>query len=136
MTKFDSIADSLLKPINPSVSIILGAYTILWGFWIFNPFWMVFTHAPLYAAMAHIAPEYLWGIIAIVSGMFITRGAIKPSYRNLQLGAFIGFFHWFIIAILYFVADWQSTGGITALAFAVYSAIIWVNVKVNRKHFN
>ncbi len=135
MTRREKIARALLRPINPSVIIILGIYTVVWGLWIVNPFWSVFSHAPLYAAMAAFASEYFWGWTAIISGLFIIRGALKPSYYNIQLGAFIGFFHWIVITVFYFAADWQSTGGITSLTFAVYSAIVWLNIKVNRANY-
>lgn len=136
MTKTDKLAASLLRPINPTVIIVLGIYTVLWGLWVACPFWDVFAAGQLYSAMANILPEVAWGGIAIVSGLLIMRGAIKPSYENLHLGAWVGFFHWLIISILYFIGDWTSTGGITALTFAIYSALIWVNIKVNRNHFN
>lgn len=135
MTRRDKIARALLKPINPSIIIVLGVYTVVWGLWIISPFWSVFSAAPLYSAMSSIAPEPVWGIIAVVSGLTTMRGALKPSYKNLQLGSFIGFFHWLVIAILYFIGDWTNTGGITALAFALYSAIVWVNIKVNSSLF-
>lgn len=130
------MAVSLLRPINPSIIIILGVYTVVWGLWIINPWWHVLASAPLYSQMARLAPEVVWGGIAILSGAITIRGALKPSFKNLQLGSFIGFFHWFAISILYFLGDWTNTGGITALAFALYSAIIWVNIKVNRTHFH
>lgn len=132
MTRKERIADSLLKPLNPSVIIILGIYTVVWGLWIINPFWTVFTQAPLYSAMANIAPECVWGAVAIVSGATTIRGAVKPRFENIQLGSLIAFFHWLIIGILYLIGDWQNTGGITSLTFAAYSAIVWVNIKVNR----
>ena len=135
MTRTEKIADSLLKPINPSVIIILGVYTILWGLWIVSPYWTVFTQAPLFGAMDSIAPEYVWGLIAVAAGCVISHGALKPRYRNIQWGSFVAFFHWFIIAILYFAGDWQNTGGITALAFALYSGLVWVNIKVNKGHY-
>lgn len=135
MTRREKIATSLLKPINPSIVIVLGIYTIVWGLWILNPLFTVFTQAPLYSAMQAIAPEYVWGSIAVAAGLLVTRGATKPSYDNLRLGSFTGFLHWFVIGILYFMGDAASTGGITALTFAIYSAIVWVNIKVNRKHF-
>ena len=135
MTRREKIADSLLKPINPSVIIILGVYTILWGLWIVSPFWTVFTQAPLYHAMDSIASEVVWGLIAILAGIIISHGALKPRYRNIQFGAFIAFFHWFAIGVLYFLGDWQNTGGITAITFALYSAVVWVNIKVNRGHY-
>jgi hypothetical protein len=136
MNKIDKVAKTLLRPINPTVIIVLGVYTIIWGLWIINPFWTVFTTASVYSAMMSIAPEWFWGGVAIISGMFVTRGALKPSFRNLQLGAFIGFFHWLVIGILYFVGDWMNTGGITAITFATYSALVWVNIKINRANYS
>jgi hypothetical protein len=136
MTSQQKIAESLLRPINPTVIIILGIYTLAWGLWIFSPFWTVFTQAPLYSAMASIAGEYFWGAIAMASGAVIIRGALKPSYKNIQLGSFIAFFHWFVISILYFIGDWTSTGGLSSLTFAFYSALVWVNIKINRKHYD
>lgn len=135
MTHRETIVQSLLRPINPSVIIILGLYTVIWGLWLANPFWTVFTQAALYSAMAHMLPEMAWGLIAIASGLLIIRGATKPSFKNLQLGAFTGFLHWLVIGILYLIGDWQNTGGITAIAFALYSALIWLNIKINRRYF-
>lgn len=135
MKKAERLADQLLQPINPSLIVVLGVYTIVWGLWIVSPFWDVFTTAPLYATMASISTEYFWGAVAIASGLIICRGVFKPSYRNTQLGAFIGFFHWTMIGVLYFVGDWSNTGGITALAFAVYSGLVWLNVKLNKEHY-
>lgn len=136
MKKRDKLARSLLKPINPSIIIILGVYTILWGVWIINPLWTVFSHAALYSAMDAIAPEWWWGSVAIISGLVITRGALKPSYHNLHLGSFVACLHWLAIAILYFAGDWMNTGGITSLTFAFYSGIVWLNVKVNKEHYD
>lgn len=135
MQRFDRLADTLLKPINPAVIVVLGMYTVLWGCWIVSPFWSVFPHAALFHIMASLASEYVWGGIAIASGLIIVRGAIKPIYWNIEIGALVAFFFWLTIGILYFIGDWQNTGGITASCFALYSALIWVNIRVNRTHF-
>lgn len=130
------LATTILKPINPSVIIILGVYTVVWGLWLVNPFWTVFTQAALYSAMAAIAGEAVWGTIAIIAGAFIVRGALKPSYKNLQFGALVGFLHWLMIGMLYLVGDVFNTGGITSLTFAIYAGIIWLNVRINKSHFD
>jgi hypothetical protein len=132
MTKKERVVQSLLRPINPTVIIILGTYTVVWGLWLANPFWTVFTTAPLYSAMAAIFSEFVWGCIAIAAGLVIMRGALKPSYNNLHLGAFVASLHWLVIAIMYFMGDWMNTGGITSLTFFIYSAVVWVNIKINR----
>lgn len=131
----ERLAKNILKPINPSIIVVLGIYTVLWGIWLANPFWDVFSRAPLYGSMKDLLPEFVWGIVAIVSGFIIIRGATKPSYNNLVIGSCVSFSHWFMIAIFYFVGDWQNTGGITSAVFAIYSAIIYLNIKINHAHF-
>lgn len=132
MTRKEKVAASLLRPINPSVIIILGMYTVTWGAWLANPFWSVFTSAAVYSALGAIFCEFIWGCIAIAAGLVIMRGALKPSYNNLHIGAFTAALFWLVIGILYFMGDWMNTGGITCMTFFVYSALVWVNIKVNR----
>jgi len=132
------LTKALLLPINPAAVVLLGIYTVLWGLWVANPFWTVFTQAPIYDALARVPPdlipsEYFWGTIAVVCGCIITYGAIKRHYRPLTIGAATAGWHWFMISVLYFMGDWQNTGGITAAILAVYGAFIYVNIKVNFK---
>lgn len=134
------VAQALLVPINPALIVLLGIYTVVWGFWLASPFWTVFPQAPLYSEMAGIAPEWVWGAVAIVCGAFICYGAMKRSYEALIRGASIAFGHWSVITILYFMGDWTSTGGITSLLLASYAAMVYLNIRVNfkdhKKEFN
>jgi hypothetical protein len=124
---------SMMKPINTSAVIILGLFTTLWGIWVAVPFWDVFTTASLFSYMEKLAPEVFWGLLAVVAGVVIVWGVIKNSYRSLVIGSWAGFIHWMLVAGLYFAGDWQNTGGITVLAFALYSAFIHINIKINHK---
>jgi hypothetical protein len=131
-------AEALLLPINPAVVVLLGVYTVLWGFWVANPWWTVFTRAGLYSELSEVTfsiipPEVLWGGIAMLCGAVTIYGAIKRSYKSLILGASVIGWHWLMIAIFYFLGDPASTGGITALLMAVYGAFLWLNVKINFK---
>lgn len=128
----DGIAKSLLLPINSSVIHVVGIYTLVWGLWIGNPFWDVFDRASLYRLMSYF-PEYFWGTIAVVCGIAMIYGVIRHSYRSLVVGANIGFYHWFIISVLYMGGDWKNTGGITALMIAIQCALLYINLKVNNK---
>lgn len=129
----DKLARALLLPINPAAVIILGIYTMAWGFWVANPFWTVFTQAALYSQLAMLAPEWFWGCLAIACGIVTTYGAIKRRYGPLVVGAQTAGWHWLMIGIMYFLGDPLNTGGITALVFAVYSAFIYINLRVNFK---
>ena len=50
-----------LSRLTPRRYPYLGIYTILWGLWVANPFWDVFSTAPLYSQLSSIAPEVFWG---------------------------------------------------------------------------
>lgn len=134
----EKLAKALLLPINPAAVVLLGIYTVLWGFWVANPFWTVFTQAPLYNVLAAtsigiIPPEVLWGCIAMCCGCVTIYGAVKRSYKPLVRGASLAGWHWLMIAVFYFLGDPLNTGGITALIFAVYGAFIYLNIRVNFK---
>lgn len=137
----EKLARALLLPINPAVVVLLGIYTVVWGFWVANPFWTVFTQAPLYNALdsiwfvaaSGISPEVFWGTIAMLCGAVTTYGAIRRSYRSLITGATVIGWHWFMISIMYFIGDAANTGGITALLMAVYGAFLFLNIRVNFK---
>lgn len=124
----------MLRPLNPVPVLVLGLYTILWGLWIVNPFWEVFTQADIYSAMTQLGGEYFWGSIAVLAGTVTVYGAIKGRPPYLFYGASTAGWHWFTIAIMYFMGDWQNTGGITSLMLAVWAACIYLNVKVNYQH--
>lgn len=130
------MARALLLPINPAVVVLLGIYTVVWGFWVANPWWTVFTQAPLYSALSQVTfsvlpPEVFWGCIAMFCGAVTVYGAVKRSYRSLIVGSSVVGWHWFMIAIFYFIGDAASTGGITALLLATYGAYLWVNLRIN-----
>lgn len=127
-----SLKNRMLLPINPTGSILLGLYTILWGFWISNPWWDVFDRAELYSGMQDLAPEWLWGAAAVAASIVTLYGAIKPSYRSFTIGALILAWHWGMVSLMYFLGDWQNTGGITSALIFTYAVYIFVNVRVNR----
>jgi hypothetical protein len=135
MTKTEKVAQSILRPINPTLIIVLGIFTIIWGLWIMNPWSAAFGISAIYTAMASLLPEMAWGGIAVLAGSLTLRGAIIPSYDNLRTGSFVGFFHWFVIGILYCVSNFADPTGVMALTFAIYSALVWVNIKVNRLYY-
>jgi hypothetical protein len=125
------IAKRFGAPINTSAAMLMAVYTILWGFWLINPFWTVFDQAPLYSWLSSVAPEWFWGGFAIIVGVTMAHGIIRHTYDSLIRGAFIGFIHWGIIMTGYFIGDWQNTGGLTTAMIMVYCGFIYLNLKVN-----
>lgn len=136
MKRLEKIASGLMRPVNTTLILVLGVYTVTWGLWLISPWWTVLTQAALYSQMAHLAAEWVWGLFAVGTGILTVRGALKPSYDNLHLGAFVSAMFWLVISLMYFIGDWTNTGGITALTFFTYSAVVWVNVKANKQFYD
>jgi len=128
------LAKALLLPINPAAVIILGIYTVVWGLWVANPFWEVFTRADLFSVLlATPFPEWTWGVLAISCGCITIYGALTRRYGPLTRGAQVSGWHWFMISIFYFWGDLFNTGGITALTFCLYAVFVYLNIRVNFK---
>jgi hypothetical protein len=121
-----------LRPVSKGVVISTAVYTILWGAWVANPFWTVFTQASLYSGLEQIAPEWFWGWLAIVTGVLAMYTAVHPRIRMKPYTcvALLGW-HWLLVSILYFYGDWHNTGGITSAFIAILCAYIYLNVKQN-----
>lgn len=131
----DGVKQAMFRPINKAAISIMGVFTLLWGFWVANPFWDVFTTAPLFHFMAALAPEWVWGGAALIVGMIMMYGIIKMSYRSLLRGAQVGFYFWIFASINFFLGDWQNTGGITLFMIAFYCAYITLNLAINKEYF-
>jgi hypothetical protein len=124
------LVEALYRPINRVAAGTLSVYTMLWGLWLFNPFWEVFSQGAVYSWLASVANEAVWGTMAFVVGVVMTYGVMRASNKSLTIGAFVGFLHWLLIALGYFAGDWKNTGGITSTAMAVYCAAIYLNLRV------
>jgi len=131
----DGLKRALFRPINKAAISIMGAFTLLWGIWVANPLWAVFSTAPLFNAMSVLAPEWVWGTVAIIVGITMLWGVIRMSYRSLMSGALVGFYFWIAGSICFFLGDWQNTGGITLLMIALYCGYIALNLRVNKVEF-
>lgn len=134
-TFIDGFKHAMFRPINKAAISIMGVFTLIWGFWVANPFWDVFTTAPLFHVMAAIAPEWVWGVAAIIVGAVMIWGVIRMSYRSLKTGALSGFYFWVLSSVAFFMGDWQNTGGITLAMIALYCGYIAVNLSINREQF-
>lgn len=132
---FKRVLRDVLQPINTAAIVIMGAFTVLWGAWVANPFWRAFNSADMFSVMAQYAPEWAWGCAAMAVGITMIHGVWRRSYSSLALGSFVGFLFWIIVSLFFFLGDWQNTGGITYGMIAVYCGFIRTNLYVNRSNF-
>lgn len=127
----DRAREVILGPVNFLLIGVLGTYTLVWGIWVVNPFWDVFSAAKLYSALKETAPEWFWGGWATLCGIQLTWGVFSRSLVLLRRAVIHLWLHWCVIALMYFIGDWHNTGGITSTMIAVLSAVIYLNVRVN-----
>lgn len=126
------LAKRLGQPINTAAIVIMGAYTLLWGLWVANPFWSTFGESKQYDWLGEVQAEWKWGVISIVVGLVMIYGVVRDSFHSLSIGAFIGACYWGVIATGYYIGDWRDTAGLTKTMICLYCAFIFLNVKMNR----
>lgn len=126
-----SIFVNLMKPINTTVTVLLGVLTFLWGLWVMSPWWSVFGSSTLYARMSEFAPEFAWGAWATVAGFIQLTAALRGNMKFLTQSLEFIAWHWFIVALTMWFGNWQNTGGLTYSVVCLYSVFCYLNVKLN-----
>lgn len=109
------------------ISVILGAYTFMWGLWLFMPNWDVFAASSVFDVMNNFMSETWWGLNAMLAGAILALGS---SPRALIWGSIAGVYNWGVVGTLYWIAEWRSPAWITsyAIAFLVFG-IYWLEKK-------
>jgi hypothetical protein len=130
-TATDMLIDRLQAPASHATLIFVAGYTFLWGLWVL--LFDVFNQAQLYSVLMDIGPENVFGGAAIISGLCMAAAVLYNEYPFTGYGALIGFVFWGMIATGYFLGDYENTGGITASGVSVYSAFMYLNIRLNQK---
>lgn len=102
----------------------ISCTAILWGLWLVNPYWDTFATTSLYVPMQHIAPEIVWGSIAIIAGGLVLVMLLQGHQLRLMLAMGILSFVWTFIAATFITANIASTATPMYGTPAFFSAII------------
>lgn len=127
----DAVIYGLTKPINPFVSSILAVLTVSWGLWVASPFWHAFSGAQSYRYVAELAPEWVWGLYAFMSGVAMLCALYSRKPGLLVASSLLSSLHWGTISIMFWFGDWTSIAGLTYSFVALYSSFIMMNVYIN-----
>lgn len=135
-----SLAQGLLKPMNPHGASLLGFMTFTWGLWIVSPFWTVFDRAPVYSKALEFAPEWAWGAWAALCGIGLIVSVFRRSSIFLASTSGFAIWHWTTVSGMMWWGDWQNTAGITYMFVGFYAIFVYLNIRVNYvrpgiKHF-
>lgn len=131
----EGVKGAMFRPINKAASAILGLFSILWGFWVANPWWEVFDSAQVYHVLNWLAPEWLWGTVPLVLGFLMLIGMKKGKFKFLTRGVLFGFYFWLFTASCLFIGDWQNTAGVAYSMIALYCGYVALNLSINRDYY-
>lgn len=125
------MVSGLIQPMNLYASVLLGVMTFVWGVWVVNPFWHVFTRAAIYDKTLEFAPEWAWGTWSTVCGAALVAAVFKRSTRWVSRASAFAMWHWFTISLMFWWGDWQNTAGLTYMFIGLYATYIFLNVRLN-----
>ncbi len=114
----------------------LSAYAVAWGGWLLLPM-QTFTETPVYATMAVLAPEWVWGILVAGLGL-VSLTARHYRWRRVKLVVRLGLGLLFTaMALASLLSSLSSVGGLTFASFAAgnywLSIRLWSDTYANRR---
>lgn len=81
--------------------------------------------------MTFLAPEPVWGSVAMLAGLLMGYGAIKGKCRSTKVGLFIGFLVWgFVLMTNLITIPW--TTGVASSLFIVWCHVMGYLVTTSR----
>lgn len=106
---------------------ILGLFAAFWGLWLLFPFWETFS-LPVFSAFLACAPEWVWGLVSLLLGLFTIIAAGTRCYILRKIMVFLHIAFWVFVAIMFAFASPENTAVPIYTMLAVYS--FWRYVKL------
>jgi len=86
----------------------LGLLNMLWGLVLVLPFGK-FGNQKLSEFMSYLAPEPLWGLVALIAGVLLVYGAFKKTVNLTKWALMAGFLVWAFVFFTYVISLPVST---------------------------
>ena len=128
----------LLFAATEALEVLLGVLITLWGLWLLNPQFAAFSASKTFDTMNQIAPEELWGFVAVVIGLTQLLGLVREDRKSRMVGSFFAFLFWLFLTLLFIASNPQTTGIVTYSVISlsagwVYLRLGWyLQVSVNQ----
>lgn len=99
---------------------VTSAYCILWGIWLLLP-WDSFSTSEVFRLMANLAPEWVWGIFVLSSGIFHLTAVISNNLKTSLIASLITLFTFTILFVLTAFSNYKATAVVTYFTLLVCS---------------
>lgn len=109
------------------VALPKATLAIVWGLCCFFP-GSLFATSPVYAKYGETAPEWAWGVFAIVCGLAQIWGTYKGRAPSIMCGGLALVAFYLFGAILFLQASTRSAAGYIYLLFAFWQILVCLSV--------
>lgn len=110
------------------LELFSGALGFLWGLWLLIPTWDTFNTTPSFAAMAALAPEWLWGSVIMGGGLLQVAMTIWGSLRLRSWATLGALLTWGFIATMLAISNFRATGGV--VYFSICFSQVWAYLRI------
>lgn len=87
------------------IVFVSSVQTILWGVWVINPYYTIFSSSEMFSVLSKIGSEIIWGHFAIFIGLskLLSSYFTLKTYNYIKIIPFVlGIFLWSTISVSYF----------------------------------
>lgn len=109
------------------VEFALALLAIAYGAWLLLPMDVFEMDTPVYAQMAKLAPEYVWGNLFLALGVIQMAAWLLGRHLARRILSLVGFFFWILLAFMFLFGDVRSTGVPTYCTVAFLSALCFLH---------
>lgn len=106
-------------PLNTETLVTMAS--IVYGGWLLMP-WVTFQTSGIYSVMSRIAPEELWGVAILLSGLWMLVAQKQGSVRLRTVAAVWAAMLWGTLAVVFLLGNPSGTGVPLVSVYAAFSA--------------
>lgn len=104
---------------------------MFWGFWVGNPLWNTFNSSDIYRTMAIVAPEGVWGTVAILIGFGQLIGLYTDSLRLRYYMGLSSYLFWSFVAFMFVITDYRISS--TPIYILLGATMLVVALKLRQR---
>lgn len=105
-----------------SIEFVVALMLILWGVWVANPFWELFTASPVFGLMAHIGPEPAWGVTVFAVGCLQMGFVFSRQWTARRATAVLSLFVYVLLSVMFGLGNFR---GVSTVIYAVFALLCW-----------
>lgn len=125
---FGRLRDVVTTAPQEVLELFVSALALVWGLFLVNPYVNTFAVGVGWRAMAELAPEWAWGLGALLTGAAGILGLGNDLRRVRRYAAFLHAVAWAFISTMMVTSNALGTGWVTYGMVAAGSLIVFLRL--------